>query len=65
MFCLLYQGRIERLAGRLEILFQGRQMLFEKIYKTHMRPYIEYGTQVMAPVSRHENWVVILRLEDI
>ena len=36
-----------------------------KIYKSFKRSYIEYCTQAGAPVSKHRNWCVILRLEDI
>ena len=36
-----------------------------KIYKTLIKPYIEYCSQAWTPVLRHGNWNVILRLEGI
>ena len=35
-----------------------------KIHKTLLRLHIEYCSQARAPVSRHGNWSVILKLEE-
>ena len=36
-----------------------------KIYKILIRLHIVSYTQALSPVSRHGNWSVLLRLEDI
>ena len=36
-----------------------------KIYKTLLRPYIEYSTQACAPLLRNRIWNIIMRLEGI
>ena len=36
-----------------------------KMYKTLIRPPLEYCTQVCAPMLRHGNWSIIMRLEGI
>ena len=34
------------------------------LYKVFVRPHLEYGVQVLAPVARHSNWGVIMDIEN-
>ena len=43
----------------------NRERIISQIYKTPIRTHIEYSTQAWTPVSRHENWSIILKLEGI
>ena len=56
--------KIELLDNYLGILFSKKANVL-KIYKTLIRSYIEYSSRAWAPVSRHGNWKVKLRLEGI
>ena len=54
IFCSMYRGQMEGLPEWLEIL-----------NRTLSRYQIEYCSQSWAPVYRHGNWSVMLRLEGI
>ena len=52
------------MSGWLKIYFEEGSC-FKNIHKTQLRPQIENCTQAWAPMLRHGNWSVILRLEGI
>ena len=45
--------------------FMSRKVNIVLIYKTLKRPHKAYSPHAWAPVSRHGNWSVILRLDTI
>ena len=47
------------------LFFLKQENVVLKVYKTLIRPHIEHVTQIWAPVLRHGNYSVILRLDGI
>ena len=45
--------------------FVSRKANVLKTYKSRITTHLEYRTQACAPISRHGNWIIRLRLEGI
>ena len=57
--------RVNKMIGWMVRNFISREANVFEIYKTLIRPHIDYNTQFLSPVLRHGNCSVISSLEGI
>ena len=65
IFCLLLLEANGMIGWMVNNSVSMKANVVLKIYKTLIRPNIEYSSQAWASVLRHGNWRVILRLNSI
>ena len=46
-------------------IISGERTLMLQIYKSYVRPNVEYCVQVWSPLPAHGNWGLIFALEDV
>ena len=64
-YILSIVSRANKMIAWMVRKFISREVNVLKIYKTLIKPHIEYCTPARAHISRHRNWRVMLRLEGI
>ena len=49
----------------MRVIISKRKELMLQLYKTLVRPHLEYCVQLWSPVPRHGNWGLIFKIEDV